>query len=103
MTKLEKGLVQVFTGNGKGKTSASLGIALRAVGQGLSVYMIQFMKSGETGEMFAIKKYLPKRYMANSFNASLYFIFKDPLFDPVFYEPDNFFNRFFWIISRNNF
>ena len=60
MTKLEKGLVQVFTGNGKGKTSASLGIALRAVGQGLSVYMIQFMKSGETGEMFAIKKYLPK-------------------------------------------
>lgn len=57
MTKL--GLTQVFTGNGKGKTSSSLGIALRAVGQGLKVYMIQFMKSGDTGELFAVKKYLP--------------------------------------------
>ena len=53
------GLVQVFTGNGKGKTSTSLGIALRAVGQGLKVYMIQFLKSGDTGELFAVKKYLP--------------------------------------------
>ncbi|MBD3318910.1 cob(I)yrinic acid a,c-diamide adenosyltransferase [Candidatus Woesearchaeota archaeon] len=53
------GLVQVFTGNGKGKTSASLGIALRAVGQGFKVYMIQFLKSGDTGELFSVKKYLP--------------------------------------------
>lgn len=57
MSKL--GLVQVFTGDGKGKTSSSLGMALRAVGQGLKVYMIQFMKSGDTGELFAVKKYLP--------------------------------------------
>jgi cob(I)alamin adenosyltransferase len=57
MSKL--GLVQVFTGNGKGKTSASLGIALRASGQGFRVYMIQFLKSGDTGELFAVKKYLP--------------------------------------------
>jgi cob(I)alamin adenosyltransferase len=54
------GLVQVFTGNGKGKTSASVGISLRAVGQGLRVYMIQFMKSGDTGELFAVKKYIPQ-------------------------------------------
>lgn len=57
MTKL--GLVQVFTGDGKGKTSIALGTALRAVGQGFKVYMIQFMKSGDTGELFAVKKYLP--------------------------------------------
>lgn len=39
-----KGLVEVFTGNGKGKTSAALGIALRASGHGLRVHIIYFMK-----------------------------------------------------------
>lgn len=40
----EFGLVQVFTGKGKGKTTASLGLAFRAVGHGYRVHMIQFMK-----------------------------------------------------------
>jgi len=53
------GLVQVYTGDGKGKTTASLGLALRALGHNMSVYMIQFMKGGDTGEMFSIQKYLP--------------------------------------------
>lgn len=43
---LEKGYIQVYTGNCKGKTTAALGLALRAVGRGLKVYMIQFMKGG---------------------------------------------------------
>lgn len=44
-------MIQVYTGNGKGKTTASLGLALRAIGQGHTVYMIQFMKgSVEYGE-----------------------------------------------------
>jgi cob(I)alamin adenosyltransferase len=51
------GLVQVYTGNGKGKTTAALGLALRAIGHGLTVYMIQFMK-GRTnyGELHSAKR-----------------------------------------------
>ncbi|WP_298269659.1 cob(I)yrinic acid a,c-diamide adenosyltransferase [Geobacter sp.] len=44
--KLDQGLIQVYTGNGKGKTTAALGLAFRAVGRGLKVVMIQFMKGG---------------------------------------------------------
>ena len=49
---LQKGLIQVYTGDGKGKTTAALGLALRAVGRGLKVVMIQFLKGNqETGEL----------------------------------------------------
>jgi cob(I)alamin adenosyltransferase len=44
--KKRKGLVHVYTGDGKGKTSAAIGLGLRASGQGLTVYMIQFLKGG---------------------------------------------------------
>ncbi len=51
---LEKGLVQVYTGNGKGKTTAALGLAFRAVGRKLRVCMIQFVKGNELcGEHFS--------------------------------------------------
>ncbi|MBW3004797.1 cob(I)yrinic acid a,c-diamide adenosyltransferase [Candidatus Woesearchaeota archaeon] len=59
MTPSKLGLIQVYTGEGKGKTSASLGLSLRALGQGFSTYIIQFMKSGDTGELFSVKKYIP--------------------------------------------
>ena len=41
------GLLQVYTGDGKGKTTASLGVALRAIGHGMKVCMIQFMKNSD--------------------------------------------------------
>ena len=56
---MEQGLVHVYTGTGKGKTTSSLGLALRAVGHNLRVCMIQFLKSGDTGELFAVERYVP--------------------------------------------
>jgi cob(I)alamin adenosyltransferase len=51
--KLEQGLVQIYTGEGKGKTTAALGLALRALGRNLKVYMLQFLKGEDTGELHA--------------------------------------------------
>lgn len=52
-----KGYVQVYTGNGKGKTTASLGLALRAAGAGLKVFIIQFLKKGDYSEIKALEKF----------------------------------------------
>ncbi|MEM3770548.1 MAG: cob(I)yrinic acid a,c-diamide adenosyltransferase [Candidatus Bathyarchaeia archaeon] len=57
MPKLEKGLVQVYTGDGKGKTSAAFGLALRAIGRGLKVHIIQFIKGGfDYGELYVVDR-----------------------------------------------
>jgi cob(I)alamin adenosyltransferase len=54
---LEHSLIQVYTGLGKGKTTAALGLALRAAGQGLKVYIIQFMKGWpDYGELVSVEK-----------------------------------------------
>lgn len=54
------GRIQVFTGEGKGKTTAALGLAVRAIGRGLKVFMIQFLKAPDTsGEHMAVQSLAP--------------------------------------------
>jgi cob(I)alamin adenosyltransferase len=51
------GLIHVYTGSGQGKTSAAFGLALRALGAGLKVCLIQFMKTGQYSEIKALGKF----------------------------------------------
>ena len=52
-----KGYVQVYTGDGKGKTTAALGLSLRAAGAGLKVFIAQFIKMGDYSEVKALDRF----------------------------------------------
>ena len=51
-----QGYIHVYTGNGKGKTTAAMGLAVRAAGAGLKVYIAQFVKHGEYSEIKGLKR-----------------------------------------------
>ncbi len=54
---MKKGYVQIYTGNGKGKTTCALGLVLRALGAGLKIFIGQFLKQGDYSEIKALEKY----------------------------------------------
>lgn len=54
--KLERGLIHLYTGEGKGKTTAAMGLALRAAGSGKKVLIVQFMKGRDTGELHSLAR-----------------------------------------------
>ena len=53
---LKKGVIHIYTGDGKGKTTASMGLAARAAGTGLKVLICQFLKDDRTGELNVLEK-----------------------------------------------
>ena len=54
-----KGYIHIYTGNGKGKTTAAFGLSLRAAGAGKKVFIAQFVKGKTYAEIEAVRKYLP--------------------------------------------
>ena len=56
MASLEVGKVQIYTGDGKGKTTAAMGLALRALGHGRRVVILQFLKDGSSGEIEMLRR-----------------------------------------------
>ena len=72
---MDKGQIQIYTGNGKGKTTAALGLSLRAVCAGKKVYFGQFIKGMEYSELKAAN-YLPN-FEIHQFGRNC-FIFNDP-------------------------
>jgi cob(I)alamin adenosyltransferase len=73
-----KGYVQVYTGNGKGKTTAAMGLALRAAGHGQRVYIGQFLKGQTYGELLSIKKLFPKVVIEQFGRKGFVHVTKDP-------------------------
>ena len=55
MIRIKNGLVHLYWGDGKGKTTAACGLALRALGSGLSVVIVQFLKSGKSSELAPLR------------------------------------------------
>ena len=52
---MDRGLVHLYCGDGKGKTTAAMGLGLRALGRGLRVTVVQFLKSGNSGELSPLR------------------------------------------------
>lgn len=70
----DRGLVQVYTGDGKGKTTAAMGAALRALGHGWRVAVFQFLKGGgRTGELAAAARLAPELTIAQYGTGALIF------------------------------
>jgi cob(I)alamin adenosyltransferase len=74
-----RGYIQVYTGNGKGKTTAALGLALRAAGRGKIIKIIQFMKKTFYGELETIKKSLQNNITIEQYGLENFHSSKDEI------------------------
>lgn len=75
--KLKKGYIQIYTGNGKGKTTAAIGQAVRAAGSGLKTYIAHFMKNYPYGEIISLKQ-LSKWITVEQFASDDFVFRKEP-------------------------
>ncbi|MEE9274350.1 MAG: cob(I)yrinic acid a,c-diamide adenosyltransferase [bacterium] len=94
MANRPHGLVIVNTGEGKGKSTAAFGLAVRAVGQGIRVFLIQFIKgTWNTGEAVALKRLGPELEVRTGLGDGFTWITQDP-------DQDRLTSREIWKIGR---
>lgn len=72
-------MLQVYTGNGKGKTTAAIGLSIRAIGAGMKVYFVQFMKGLAYSEQKILQKFSPQLVLKTS--GKPYFIAEEGMID----------------------
>ena len=65
---VQEGLVHIYCGDGKGKTSAALGLALRAAGRGKKVLIVRFLKNEDSGELISLRQVPGIRVLPNERN-----------------------------------
>lgn len=82
--KMTRGMISVYTGEGEGKTTNALGLALRAVGHGYRVIIIQFMKGRKYIGEYRVKDRLAPEYEIHQFGREEFIDFKNPM--PLDYE-----------------
>lgn len=75
--KKETGLIHVYCGDGKGKTTAAMGLALRAAWRGLNVVIVQFLKDGDSGEIHALRTFPNVTVFANTEEGTCAFVMND--------------------------
>ena len=73
-----KGYIQVYTGNGKGKTTAAIGLAVRAAGHREKTFIGQFLKGQDYGELHAVKNLSPLITIEQFGRKGFYHVTKDP-------------------------
>lgn len=94
MASPPRGLIMVNTGDGKGKSTASFGLAMRAVGQGLRVFLIQFIKgTWKTGEAEAAKRLAPELVLRTGLGDGFTWDTQDP-------DQDRATSREIWKLAR---
>ncbi len=99
---LKKGYIQLYTGNGKGKTTAALGLALRAAGAGLNTMMIQFMKGNKYSEHIAIKK-LKEYITIEQFGSKTFYYLNDENFEEQYTLAQNGMKRAQEVLADNKY
>lgn len=62
------GLIHIYTGEGKGKTTAAIGLSIRALGNGMKVLLVQFLKGSDTSELKSLKLFEPDISVMRGFN-----------------------------------
>ncbi len=84
--KTKGGIIQIYIGNGKGKTTAAFGQALRALGQGLNVAILQFMKNGEFGETKPLAEVYPDyKFLLEQYGSGDFIGPKGPTLNDIHY------------------